>query len=134
MKPSLLLPLLATVAACPIGPRAGSFPAAQSPRGIQADIRLVRQKTAVRGELLEVRDSTLLMLRDGARVTSVPIRAIRLGSFDRQGQLIDGGRLSQGNREKLRLMSRFPASLRAEVLAQLLAAYGQTEPDQVVQP
>ncbi|HEV8511596.1 MAG TPA: hypothetical protein VGQ48_14175 [Gemmatimonadales bacterium] len=134
MKP-LLLTLLALVAACPIGPTVRSFPTAGSPQGVRADIRLTgRAKMQLLGELLEVRDSTLLVLRDSARVTEVPIRMIGSATFPTQGVLIDRGRLSKNDREKLRLMSRFPAGLRPEFESQLLAAYGQTEPEKVPQP
>jgi hypothetical protein len=135
MRPGFLLPLLAVVAACPVGPSAGGFAPAQSPQGIRADIRLSgRGNTKLVGELLEVRDSTLLLLRDTARVVEVPIRAIRSAAFVKQGLLIARGKLSPGDREKLRLMSRFPTGLRPEVESQLLAAYGQTEPERVPQP
>jgi hypothetical protein len=135
MKRLYLLTLLALVAACPIGPTVESFTPARSPHGIAANIRLRdRAKTQIVGELLEVRDSTLLILRDTTRVLLIPIRAIRTGSFPKRGTLITDGDLTRGDREKLRLVSRFPAGLRPELEAQLLAAYGQTEPEKVPQP
>jgi hypothetical protein len=135
MKPFYLLTLLALVAACPVGPTVRSFPTARSPQGVRADIRFTgRAKLHVAGELLVVRDSTLLILRDSSRVMDAPIRLIRSATFPTQGQLITGGRLSKSDREKLRLMSRFPAGLRPELESQFLAAYGQTEPERVPQP
>lgn len=136
MKAPLVLALLAAVAAClPIGPTVDSFRPAQSPHVIEADIRLSdRAKTRIVGELLEVRDSTLLVLRDTTRVLLIPIGAIRIASFPKRGSLIQDGSLTPGDREELRLVSRFPAGLRPELEARLLAAYGQTEPEQVAQP
>src|SRR2546423_12871031 len=132
MKPIYLLTLLALVAACPIVPTVESFTPARSPQGIAANIRLNdRAKTQIVGELLEVRDSTLLILRDTTRLLLIPIRAIRTGSFPKRGTLIIDGNLTRGDREKLRLVSRFPAGLRPEVESRFLAAYGQTEPEQV---
>jgi hypothetical protein len=132
MKPPLLLALLAAVLACPSGTNVRKFAPARSPNGIQADLRVGKQQTRIMGELLEVRDTSLLVLRDGARVTSIPIRQIRSGSFARLGTLIASGRVSGGDREQLRLVSRFPGGLGPEIAAQLLGAYGQTEPDRAV--
>ncbi len=116
-----------------VGTSAGGFKPARSPYGVEAEIRIDgRRAPRFSGELLEVRDSTLLVLRD-ARVTEVPISAIRAARFP-QNIVIDRGRISDGDREKLRLLSRYPGGLPAESVGQLLAAYGQTAPDSVVQP
>lgn len=135
MRAALFVALLVAVAACPVGPTVRNFRPAQSPQGIAAEIQLRdRAKTRIVGELLEVRDSTLLVLRDTTRILLIPIRAIRSASFPKRGSLIENGRLTRGDREKLRLVSRFPAGLRPELEAQLLAVYGQTEPQTVPQP
>lgn len=133
MKPALVLPALAVILACPTGTSVGGFAPAKSPNGIRADIRIAKSKTRIVGELLEVRDSMLLVLRDGARVTAVPIQDIRSASFAKMGVLISDGEFL-GDLERLRLVSRYPAGLAAELEAQLLAAYGQTEPDRVTPP
>ena len=134
MKTAFLLPLLGFIAACPIGPTARRL--ANSANGIHTDVQLVgRPNVRFSGELLAVRDSTLLVLReDDAHVVEVPIRAIRSGLFQQHGTLIDGGKIERTNREKLRLMSRFPGGLSLELEARLLAAYGQTEPERPGQP
>ena len=51
-----------------MGPSAGSFPPAHTPRGVIATVKFEHSKGELRGELLELRDSTLLLLRDSARV------------------------------------------------------------------
>lgn len=138
MRRALVVPLLIAVTwgACYTGPSVKSFAPAQSPRGIAADLRVDRGKTRIQGELLEVQDSALLVLRDGPRprVTIVPLRAIRAGFFPNVGTLSGAGRMAPKDRERLRLLSRFPAGLTPELRARLLAAYGQSEPDGVTPP
>ena len=135
MKTTLLLPLLSVIAAClPVGPTARRL--ANSADGIYANVQLAgRPKVRFAGELLAVRDSTLLLLReDDEHVVEVPIRAIRYASFQQHGTLIDGGNIERRDREKLRLMSRFPGGVSPELEARLLEAYGQTEPERPGQP
>lgn len=122
------------VGACYTGPSVKSFTPAQAPRGIAAYLRLERGKTRIQGELLEVQDTALLVLRDDARVTIVPLRAIRAGYFPKRGILIGAGRMHPKDRERLRLVCRFPAGLTPELRARLLAAYGQAEPDGLTPP
>ena len=136
MRPAFVVPLLMAVTACYTGPSAKSFAPARSPRGIAADLRIERTRKHVQGELLEVQDTALLVLRDDdpPRVTIVPIRAIRAGFFPRYGMLIVQSSVEPQDRERLRLVSRFPAGLTPELQARLLAAYGQTEADGVTPP
>lgn len=130
MRAAFAVPLLVAAGACFAGPRARSFAPTQSARGITADLRLDR-KTRIQGELLEVQDTALLVLQGNARVILVPIGRIGWGSFAKRWMVIDYGRMSAKERERLRLVSRFPGGLTAELRARLLSAYGQTEPDQV---
>ena len=134
MKTAFLLPLLGFIAACPIGPTARRL--ANSANGIHTDVQLVgRPKVQFSGELLAVRDSTLLLLRDDdAHVVEVPIGAIRSASFRQHGTLIDDGKIRRSDREKLRLMSRFPGGVSPELETRLLSAYGQTEPERPALP
>jgi hypothetical protein len=132
MRRSWIVPVaLLGFSACAVGASTRTFAPANEPQGIEADLRLERGKTRIQGELLEVQDTALLVLRDDARVTVVPLRAIRFGSFHRRGTLIVGGRVRPNERERLRLVSRFPAGLTPELRARLLAAYGQTEIERV---
>lgn len=133
MKAAIILPALAVILACPTGTTVRKFAPAQSPYGVQADIRGDR-KLRIVGELLEVGETTLLVLREGTRVMSVSIQEIRSASFAKVGMLIVDGHLSGRDRDRLRLVSRYPAGLRPEIATQLLAAYGQTEPDRVTPP
>lgn len=136
MKRALLVLVVPALAACFTGPSLGKFRPAHAPQGIAAELQVGnRGRIRIKGELLEVRDSSLLVLRDTtARVLEVPLRLIRTGNFPKLGLLIERGALSRKDREKLTLMSRFPGGMRPEVAAQLLAAYGQSEPERLGQP
>ena len=112
-------------AACYHGPSIYKFGPVRGPDGIGADLRL--QETRVRGELLEVQDSALVVLTDSDKIVSVPLSGIRAGSFDKFGMIIGEGMNSHSALAKLRPFSRFPTGLTPELRARLLAAYGQTE-------
>ena len=111
------------VLACYVGPSTRTFAPAHGPDGIEADLRL--EGARVRGELLEVQDTALVLLRIN-RVVLVPLAAIRVGSFSQRGVLVEDGYVARGALAQLRLVSRFPAGLTPKLRARLLAAYGQT--------
>jgi hypothetical protein len=138
MRRALVVPVvLLALTACHVGPSTKNFAPAIGPNGIWADLHL--KGVRVEGELLEVQDSGLLVLRKKrvpARqrqtlvVTLVPLEAIRRGRFDRYGTLIeDGTPVAKGALQRLRLVSRFPKGLTPELRAALLTVHGQTEPD-----
>jgi hypothetical protein len=113
-------------AACYHGPSIYKFPPVQEPYGVDADLRW--QKTRVRGELLEVQDSALIVLTDSNKIVSVPVSVIETGMFDKLGQLIGPGLKPVVALAKLRPFSRYPTGLTPELRARLLEVYGQTEP------
>jgi hypothetical protein len=121
---------IAVIAACYTGPSAESFAPARGPRGVAADLRIERRAGGgrIKGELLVVHDTSLLVLRD-QRVVLVPLRAISFGSFRQRGGMIERGRILPAHREALREVSRFPDGLSEAALARLLQAYGQRAPD-----
>jgi len=114
--------------ACYVGPNVARFAPATGPRGIAVDLRL--DSAQVQGELLEVQDSALLVLR-ADRVVLVRLAAIHVGNFAQRGTLVVNGGFVIGSKEaaKARLLSRYPAGLTPAIKTRLLAAYGQTEPD-----
>ena len=112
-------------AACYHGPSIYTFDPVHRPTGIDADLRL--EKKRVSGELLEVQDTTLILLTDSRKVVSVPVQSIRSGAFDRLGVMIGEGIDPQPVLTTLRSFSRFPFGLTPELRARLLASYGQTE-------
>ncbi len=90
MRRYIAISSVVVFAACYHGPSIYKFAPVQGPAGIDADLRL-RSKTVVQGELLEVRDSSLIVLSDSGRVVSVPVGAIRQGRFGTLGDLIADG-------------------------------------------
>jgi hypothetical protein len=111
--------------ACYHGPSIYKFGPVRGPGGIDADLRL--QKARVHGELLEVQDTTLIVLTDSNKVVSVPLSGVRSGAFDKLGEIIGEGMNLESALARLRPFSRFPTGLTPELRARLLAAYGQTE-------
>ena len=111
--------------ACYHGPSLYTFDPVRGPTGVDADLRLKKQR--VSGELLEVQDSAVIVLTDSKRVVLVPLRAIQAGLFDKLGTLLIEGLDPQPALAKLRSFSRFPFGLTPELRTRLLAAYGQTE-------
>lgn len=131
MRRSLMVPaVILGFSACWVGPKASKFAPANAPQGIEADLRLSneRMRVQVKGELLEVQDTGLVVL-SADRVVYVPLGAIDAGWFRRGGILIAEGEFASGKEAWLRSVSRFPAGMSPEIRARLLAAYGQTEPD-----
>lgn len=125
LRPTAVCAAILLATACYHGPSLRTFQPANSPDGIDADLRL--RKTHVRGELLEVQDSALIVLTDSQTIVMVPVDSIRSGVFGERGALIGGGGNLARELAQLRLLSRFPAGLTPEIRARLLAAYGQTE-------
>jgi len=139
--------LLACVAAgCSLGMTATKYPPALGPRGV--GVRLDLGQRQVVGELIVVRDSGVVILtggtsssvptaegnttraRDQARLQFVAYRDILSSKVDRTSASVavtDRQAPDPGVRERLRLLSRFPQGLTADLLKRLLAAHGQTE-------
>ena len=115
---------------CYVGPHTRTFAPANGPTGIEADLRLIKAKGRVLGEVLEVQDTALVVL-NANRVALVPIRVIASGRFRDLGMLIAGGLVSPQSLARVRLLSRFPAGMTPEIRTRLLAVYAQTEPDVV---
>ncbi len=134
MRAPLTIAALAAITGlgCHFGTRVERFPPAQGPAGVTAVLERKRPAAPILGELLALTDSALYVLRDGRRVTLVPFRVIRQGTFERMGDaaVVYEGRTPDAEiLHRLRLVSRFPAGLTPDLLARLLAAYGQTAAD-----
>jgi len=124
------LPVVLLLAACYIGPGIDTFAPARGPRGVAAEVRLRDRGGEVKGELLAVEDSALLVLRE-QRIVRVPLHAISWARFPQTNVLIDRRNLLPAQRDRLRQLSRFPAGVSPDVMARLLVAHGQVEPDLV---
>lgn len=121
----LLSMLMVTVASgCVTGRPANQHPLAIGPAGAQMDVRL--RKSRVKGELLEVRDTALVIL--GAQeMTLVPFNGIRTAAFSNVNGPYINRRMSSEAIRKARLLSRFPYGMPEAVLRELLASRQQTE-------
>ena len=113
---------LGAVGACHIGQRSENFPLAKSPRGADIEIAL-DGKQQLTGELLAAEDSAYVIVRDG-RILRVPYRAVRGSSLPQHGASERGApdaRMVAFARDR----SRYPRGITADLMARLLAAYGQ---------
>jgi len=112
----LVLSLL--LAACSIGPSGKSYPPAKGPAGAAVEIELHRNR-GIGGELLAVEDTTLLLVenRQLIRVAIPAVKSLR-------GPRISTRQLDEPMRQRLRLISRYPQGVSAELEARLLQAYG----------
>jgi len=116
-------PVLATLA-CQLGGRVDRFAPARQPAGVAVTLRLKGGATG-QGELLAVQDTALVVLVQDT-VMLVPYRVLQAGRFAQVGELTETPP-TKDFAGKLRLVSRFPQGLTPEMLARLLAAYGQSE-------
>jgi len=118
------LALLLAVNACHIGASAGSVAAERGPFGAAAELNL--GATELKGELVAVRDSGLIMLPAGGRITFVPFSRIAEGRFAHVPASLHGRQPpTPKERDALRVASRFPQGLSPDLEQRLLAAYGQ---------
>ena len=140
--PIVILLLAGLTAGCSFGMTAKKFRPAESPRGVEAVITITDREFV--GELIEIRDAGLVLsserwrvpVPNGTRETKeqrlrlIPYTAVERSRFeqmDRRLSIVDGRPPTTNGREQLRLVSRFPQGLSAEVLSQLLTEHGQTE-------
>lgn len=124
MRPLPVLALL-LVAACPIGTTGRGYAPAKGPAGATVTLELTGHRRIV-GELLAVEDTALLVLED-RQLVRVPLPLILSGNAPKvsfNGQAATGGLGEPG--ERLRLISRYPQGVSAELEARLLQAYGQS--------
>lgn len=125
----VVLVVTVLLAGCQVGPRAENHPAPHSPRG--SPVMVEHEAGRFRGELLEVRDDGLLVWSE-RRVLFVQYARIRTADFTFVGVSLRGGTgPSDRQRERLRLVSRFPYGLAPGPLSELLEASSQTAVDEL---
>ena len=117
-----LIVLGLSLAGCVIGTNADTFKPALSPAGIEARLRFRRGE--IRGELIEVRDSGVVVAPPGD-IMFVPFAVIRMATFEQTDLTYHGSSPSREVRERMRILSRFPGGLTPELLDRLLAMRGQ---------
>lgn len=126
MRARLGVITLCAALACSVGPKPENVRPAREPAGatVGLQVRSGRERQLVTGELLAVQDSGLLV-RDTTRIVLVRNQAIRRGTLLAPGIAVSFTAKPVGDtRERLRLVSRYPAGVSAELLRRLLAAYG----------
>jgi hypothetical protein len=115
--------LLASIAACTLGPTIREFEPAHRAAGTPTSVRT--SDARIDGELLAVSDSGVVLLaRDG--VTIISYAVIRRGAA--KGLPVDfglGDAPDGDTRRMLRDLSRYPQGITPELLQKLLAAYRQ---------
>jgi len=111
--------------ACFTGPSATSYYGVASAGGIKATIQLPHGRT--KGELLEVRDSALVLL-DGCKVNVVPFAVIRASKFSGINPEYRSGMPSSSARAELSTLSRFPGGAPKEVIDHYLQCASMTAP------
>jgi hypothetical protein len=112
-------------AACYTGPSAASYAPAHSPAGAQVKLELT--KGSMRGELLEVRDSALVVW-NGCHMSVVLFSAIEDASFGGPDTYYDGGQPTRESLLLMRMLSRFPVGMPKSVEAEMLRCSGETAP------
>jgi hypothetical protein len=112
-------------AACYTGPSAARYAPAHDPAGAQVKLKLT--KGSMRGELLEVRDSALVVW-NGCHMSVVLFSAIEEASFGGPDTYYDGGRPARESLLLMRMLSRFPGGMPKGVEAELLRCSGEAAP------
>lgn len=112
-----------------IGQSVDQYPIANSPEGVAATV-LFRTEGSIAGELLEVRD-TALVLRRGTEVLLVPNAAVATVRLDGAGFGTRSMTPDQFRQRQLHLLSRYPSGITPAVMAALLSASGKPEPTTV---
>jgi hypothetical protein len=115
------------IGACHAGLSAERFIDTSGPEGIQINVELSRGN--LYGELLEVQDSALLVLRlEPVQVVAVPLREIRTAIYQKRGVFMrHGAFVDDSTAVEARLLSRYPTGLTPALRTALLASYGQTQ-------
>ena len=117
------LPALLLLASCRLGTQAKDFPPALRTTGVAASVRT--GSTTVDGELLELRDSALVVLAN--QLTLIPVRAIQRAQFSDTRVIVESRyALRPEERQELRMLARYPYGIPDAALAKLLASKGQT--------
>ena len=126
---AFLLPLTALLllGACLVGTTGRSYAPAKGPAGATVSLDLTGRRE-VSGELLAVEESSLLVLQE-RELVRVAVALIESGKAPKIS--FSGEGLAGDTRERLRLVSRYPQGVSAELEARLLQAYGATAVRQI---
>jgi len=129
--------LLASIAGCHFGPQIKNLETARRPEGVEVIVHLTGGESTgspPRGELLDVRRESILInvwrepnagYASPRLVTLVDNRFVDHVDAGPFGRLDPDGRSAEGDRARLRRVSRFPQGLAPDLLEELLKAQGQ---------
>jgi hypothetical protein len=104
-----------TIAACHTGPSAKSYYGVKEGGGIRVKL-LVGKKQRTDGEVLEVRDSALVVLGTGCAISVVPFAAIRQAAFKGINPAYEKGWPTPDERAELKMLSRYPGGMPQSVV------------------
>lgn len=110
-------------AGCYWGPKASTHSVAVYPTGTIATVLVVLpdRQASLTGELLSVDADGLMVRTNENRIVNVLYEAIDSAEFhDSKVRIANGGELDEGERNELRLLSRFPQGMSSAVLDTLL--------------
>ena len=126
------LQLLVMASGCVTGPRVERLVPATTPAGARVEMKLGHRASGtelLEAEVLEVRDTAVVVLAPGRRVTLIGYAAVIKARCPGLPGGLEFGEWTQPAeevRERLRLVSRFPGGLTPQLFEQLLQGYGQT--------
>lgn len=133
-RAAAVLGCVLAVGGCHFGPSPRSFGPARSVTGRAARIETLEQdgrpRITVRGELLAVTDSGVLLRGERGEIMAVPHPQNHWLRIDGRSANVMGVALSHSpeSRHQVRRFARFPYGIRDATLATLLADAGQTTP------
>lgn len=125
-KTLVALALLVAAGACRVGPNPAASTAATSPHGIRVELQFGGGDEPVAGELLEVRD-TALVIRTAGSIVLFPFTSFRSASSDPGPRRT---RVRAGDADDFQAwapFARHPYGISEEQLFQLLRLEGQDE-------
>jgi hypothetical protein len=119
---TLAAAVLLVTAACPVGTTGEKFKPAMSPSGVE--MRIQFRRGTLRGELIEVRDSGVVVAPAGD-VVFVPFTLIYSATFAQTALVIRSGAPDADLIRRMRLLSRFPAGLPPDQMQRFLESRGR---------
>jgi hypothetical protein len=118
----------AAVVGCSVGPRPETYRPAIDPTGTTCSIRVQGSGQLLVGELLAARSADAVLVVNH-KLWVIPYQRIRASNCEHAGPIpFEDGRLIETLAADIRLKARYPQGINDDLLARLLAAYGQSAP------
>lgn len=129
---ALTLMAVATSTGCSHGTRASDIPWSQGPQGAPANVELVTGGMIMKGELLAVDTSGVLL--QSTIISHIPwtvMRSLKLRGLGREYHVSGRARPSMATIQRLSLVSHFPQGIDPAVLTKLLETTKQKAVEEV---